>query len=539
VVAARLQLVRGADGVERVLETNRDVTEQARAEESERRLVAELARQNVELRESEERFRALADNIPQLAWMADATGYMFWYNRRWFEYTGTTLEETKGWGWQRVHDPDHVDRVVSKLARCYATGEPWEDTFPLRAADGSYRWFLSRAIPIHDAEGKVTRWFGTNTDVTDQRLAEQRKDEFLAMLSHELRNPLAPIRNSLYLLHRVVPAGDRARKAIEVIERQIHQMTRLIADLLDVSRISRGKIQIHRDRVDLALVTSRVIEDHRALFAARRIELGASVAPEALWVNGDADRLYQVAGNLLHNAAKFTPEGGRVDVQLAREGASAVLRVRDTGVGIPADMLATIFEPFTQASQALDRRAGGLGLGLALVKELVDQHGGRVEARSEGHGRGAELTVRLPLDAGAAGASREQATARASPRRRVLVIEDNVDAAESLRDALEIDAHEVAVAFDGLEGVAKARELAPEIVLCDIGLPGMDGYSVARALRGDPSLRGVTLVALTGYALAQDEQRAIAAGFDRHLAKPPDLDELQRILVEAPARRAA
>jgi PAS domain S-box-containing protein len=536
-VSSRMQLVHGRHGVDLVLETNRDITEQVRAEDDVRRLNLDLGHQNAELSESEERFRALADNITQLAWMADASGGIFWYNRRWFEYTGTTLPEMKGWGWQKVHHPDHVDRVVSKLVRCFATGEPWEDTFPLRAPDGTYRWFLSRAVPIHDAEGRVTRWFGTSTDITEQRVAEQRKDEFLAMLSHELRNPLAPIRNALYLLGRVPPGGERARRALSVIERQIQHMTRLVGDLLDVSRISRGKIQIHRAPVDLNAVVARAADDNRTVFGVRQIAFTSRVTSESMQVVGDADRLYQVVGNLLHNAAKFTPHGGHVELTLTREDGFGVLRVKDTGVGIPADMLATIFQPFAQASEALDRRAAGLGLGLALVRELVSLHGGTVEAASEGPDRGAELTVRLPAELAKTTAPEEEVPPPASGR-RVLVIEDNIDAAESLRDALAVDAHEVAVAYDGAEGVEKARAFAPEVVLCDIGLPGMDGYAVARALRAYQATRGMTLVALTGYALAQDEQRAHEAGFDRHLAKPPDLDKLQRILVEA-SRRAA
>jgi PAS domain S-box-containing protein len=536
-VSARMQLGRGRDGVDRVLETNRDITEQVRAEDDVRRLAADLSRQNAELRESDARFRALADNIAQLAWMADASGSIFWYNRRWFEFTGSTLEEMKGWGWQRIHHPDHVDRVVSKLVRCFATGELWEDTFPMRARDGSYRWFLSRAVPIHDAEGRVIRWCGTNTDVTDQRIADQRKDEFLALLSHELRNPLAPIRSALYVLGRVPPGGERGRRALAVIERQIQQMTRLVGDLLDVSRISRGKIQIHRGLVDLEAVVSRAADDHRAIFTAREIAFSASVPAGHVVVEGDTDRLYQVVGNLLHNAAKFTPSHGRVELTLALEGRTAVLRVRDNGVGIPADMLAAIFQPFAQATEALDRRAGGLGLGLALVKELVTLHGGEVEAASEGPGRGAVFSVRLPAEEVASDAPASQERPITSGR-RVLVIEDNLDAAESLREALAVDGHEVAVAYDGAEGVEKARSLGPEVVLCDIGLPGMDGYAVARALRADAATRDVTLVALTGYALPQDEQRAHEAGFDRHLAKPPDLDELQRILLGAPRRAA-
>jgi signal transduction histidine kinase/CheY-like chemotaxis protein len=370
--------------------------------------------------------------------------------------------------------------------------------------------------------------------------ADRRKDEFLAVLSHELRNPLAPIKNSLYLLDRVPPGGPKALRARAVIEHQVAHMTRLVADLLDVSRISRGKVELRREQMDLAAVVSRTVEDHRTLFAARRIALHDAAPVSPVWVHGDAVRLAQVLGNLLHNAAKFTQPGGRVDVQLDEEEGQARLRVRDTGMGIPAEALATIFEPFIQGKQGLDRGAGGLGLGLALVKGLVEMHDGTILARSEGAGRGAELEVHLPAVPPAApyAPPPERETGGAPPR-RVLVIEDNLDAAESLREVLLLSEHRVEVAHDGPSGIEIARALAPEVVLCDIGLPGMDGYAVARAFRADDTLRGCTLVALTGYALADDRQRALAAGYDEHLAKPPDLAALEKVLAAMPLRRTA
>jgi two-component system CheB/CheR fusion protein len=363
--------------------------------------------------------------------------------------------------------------------------------------------------------------------------ADRRKDEFLAVLSHELRNPLAPIRNSLYVLDRAAPGGETAQRAHAVIERQVSQITRLVGDLLDVSRISRGKIQIQREHLDLREVLGRTLEDHRSLFLSRGIELRAEQPERPVWINGDAARLAQSLGNLLQNAAKFTPAGGQVWMRLEREGKKAVLRVRDTGVGIEPEMMVRLFQPFTQADSTLARSAGGLGLGLALVKGLIELHGGEVEARSEGSGRGSEFTIRLPC------AEPEPAHAARRPQKlvrpraqRVLVIEDNADAAESLKEALEFDAYEVELAFTGPEGLQRAREFGPDVVLCDIGLPGMDGYDVARAFRADEKLHDIALVALTGYALAEDQRKAADAGFDRHLAKPPDLPTLERILAE-------
>ncbi len=368
----------------------------------------------------------------------------------------------------------------------------------------------------------------------DLKEADRRKNEFLAMLSHELRNPLAPIRNSLTIMQRAVPGGDQARRAQQTIDRQTAHMTRLIDELLDVTRISRGKITLQRERLDLCDLVRRTAEDHRSLFAKEGVDLEVHTAAQPLWVDGDQTRLTQVLGNLLQNAAKFTARGGTASVSVEEDRAAgeALVRVRDTGVGVSAEMLAHVFEPFEQADKTLDRSGGGLGLGLTLVKSLVELHGGRVEGRSGGEGTGAEFMVRLPLE------RREVEPASAGPsveprplrRQRVLVIEDNVDAAESLGDALKLDGYEVAVAFDGSQGIEKAREFGPDVVFCDIGLPGMDGYEVARAFRSDAALRGVLLAALTGYAGPEDQRRAAEAGFARHLAKPASLQALEEVI---------
>ncbi len=364
------------------------------------------------------------------------------------------------------------------------------------------------------------------------REANRRKDEFLAMLSHELRNPLAPIRNSLYILERAEPGGAQASRAQAVIERQVQHMTRLIDDLLDVTRISRGKIRLQRERLELNGLVRRVADDHREQFTRNGVALEVAICDEPLHVEGDPTRLAQVVGNLLQNAAKFTPRGGRARLSLRRSAeGSALVQVRDDGAGIAPETLSELFEPFVQAETSLDRSHGGLGLGLALAKNLVELHGGEVRAASPGLGQGAEFTVCLPL-APAAEAKQgpaSQATVTGGAR-RVLLIEDNVDAAETLREALELGGHRVEVALTGPEGLAKARALKPEVVLCDIGLPQLDGYAVARAIRSDPELRSAQLVALSGYALPEDVQRSREAGFDKHMVKPPDMGALQALL---------
>ena len=366
--------------------------------------------------------------------------------------------------------------------------------------------------------------------------ADRHKNEFLAMLSHELRNPLAPIRNSLYILDRAAPRGEQAGRARAVIERQVAHMTHLVDDLLDVTRISRGKIRLNRKSLDFGKIVRRAVEDHRPVFAMGDIELRVAIPEHPIRIDGDETRIAQVIGNLLQNASKFSDAGGRVtvSVEASESLGQAVARVRDSGAGIAPEMLPRVFEPFTQADRTLDRSRGGLGLGLALVKGLVEMHGGTVGVESEGQGKGAEFAVRFPLLVGHAPAiERPGAMPQHRPPRRVLVIEDNVDAAESLREVLAFDGHAVEVAHTGLAGVDKARDFGPEVVLCDVGLPGMDGYGVARAMRADPALRSVTLVALTGYAGADDVARAKEAGFDDHIAKPPRIEQLERVIWDA------
>ncbi|MBI5489715.1 MAG: response regulator [Deltaproteobacteria bacterium] len=364
------------------------------------------------------------------------------------------------------------------------------------------------------------------------READRRKTEFLAVLSHELRNPLAPIRNGVYILGRSPPGGEQARRALDVIDRQAAHLTRLVEDLLDVTRIARGKVRLKPERLDLSTLVRRTVDDHRAQFADRGISLDVDLPSTPIVVTGDPTRLAQVVGNLLHNAAKFTPSGGAVVVSLAVEGGKeAVVRVTDTGAGIPRDVLPHLFQPFMQADATLDRSSGGLGLGLALVRGLAELHGGSSTAASEGPGRGAEFCVRLPMASGpAAGCEPEDCAPSTATHRRVLLIDDVQDAAESLRDALAIAGHEVEIALDGPGGIAKARSFRPDAVLCDIGLPGMDGYEVARAMRAEPDLHGVLLVALTGYAGVEDAARALESGFDCHLAKPPDMAVIDRLL---------
>lgn len=372
------------------------------------------------------------------------------------------------------------------------------------------------------------------------RDADRRRTEFLAVLSHELRNPLTPIRNSVYILEHASPGGDQARRAQSVIDRQSMHMAQLIEDLLDVTRISRGKLELHRERVDLNDLAERTVEDHRSLFTQNGVQLDLHAASGEVWVMGDKTRLAQILGNLLQNAGKFTPRGGTASVAVEQDvrGGQAVITVADTGSGIDPEMIPRLFQPFAQAETTLDRSKGGLGLGLALVKGLAEMHGGTVSVESPGSGHGATFRVTLPLDMTAAAEMPTSQDACLRAPRRVLVIEDNSDAADSLREALALCGHDVDVACGGLKGIQAARGFEPDVVLCDIGLPDIDGYAVARTMRADPALSRVALVALTGYAQPEDVARAREAGFDAHVVKPPRLEVLEQLLADLGSRPA-
>jgi signal transduction histidine kinase/CheY-like chemotaxis protein len=364
---------------------------------------------------------------------------------------------------------------------------------------------------------------------------DRRKDEFLATLSHELRNPLAPIRNSIHVLERAEPGSERAVRSKEVLRRQTEHLTRLVDDLLDVTRVSRGKIELQRQRVDLREIVRKASDDLGSEFVREGVVLRVASGAGPVWVDADATRLAQVVGNLLQNAVKFTPAGGAVDVAVAvaPTGDVASLRVRDEGIGMAPGEVERMFEPFAQADHAPGRGKGGLGLGLALVRALVELHGGTVRGRSDGLGRGSEFVVTLPRAVAEPAAARPGGSAAGRARRVVLVIEDNPDVGRSVADLLELDGHCVRVARDGRGGLALAHELRPDVVLCDIGLPDLDGYEVARALRRDEGLRRTRLVALSGFAQEEDRRRAREAGFDAHVAKPPDPEELASLVAAA------
>jgi PAS domain S-box-containing protein len=646
-------VVSDGGAVAEVLLIHQDVTEQMQAQEA--------------AKVSEMRLKHLANAIPQLAWMAEPDGDVHWYNDRWYDYTGTTLQQLREQGWHIVHDPDALPEVAARWKHSVATGEPFQMTVPIRGRDGQFRPFFTLVEPLKDEQGRVLQWFGTNTDVTalqeaqaslhqaeerlrlateaggvgiwevdlvqgtgswsreamailgsprseftqadwgevvdprdreaatrawldaighdvpydvefrtqhraadgqdrwvlsrgrverdaagrplrglgvalditelrrsqnaliesEQRLraADERKNEFLAMLAHELRNPLAPIRNAMHVLRCDGEDAQRRARLLALMERQTAHMVRLVDDLLEVSRITQGKIHLSKEVVELRQLIHESVESATPALEATQVQLALDLPAQPLRLLADPVRLAQVVGNLLHNACKYTPRQGHVSLALRRDGGWAQVRVSDDGEGIPADMLERVFELFTQVKPAQGRGQGGLGIGLALVRALVELHGGQVWAESAGPGRGTSVTLRLPLlaeDAEAGDAGKAAQASGALQRRRVLVVDDNRDAADTLAMMLRFEGGEVHVAYDGEQALVLAEQIQPHAVLLDIGLPGISGHETARRLQQQPWGARAVLIALTGWGQAEDRRLALEAGFDAHLAKPAD-----------------
>jgi two-component system CheB/CheR fusion protein len=505
--------------------------------------ITERERAEATLRENEERLRLALEAGQVGTWDWDVVGNRVTWSETIYRFHGLKPGEFGG----RVEDfadivhPEDRERVNAAISAALEGKESYSIEMRVVWPDGTVRWIATNGNVIFDPEGQPVRMLGATVDITDSKLAEEalreadrRKDEFLAMLAHELRNPLAPIRNAVQLLRRLGPSEPEIQWTREVIERQVEHLVRLVDDLLDVSRITQGKITLQKEKVDLITIIGRALETSRPLIDSRKHRLTVSLPEQPLRLEGDTTRLTQVVSNLLNNAAKFTPEGGQIWLVAEAQNGQVVLRVRDTGVGIPEDLLPQVFDLFRQADRSLDRSQGGLGIGLTLVRRLLEMHGGTVEVYSDGPGCGSEFVVRLPAFA-EPGQALEDASAvesdmENSARYRVLVVDDNVDSAESIALLFELNGHHVRMAHDGPAALEIAYSFHPQVIVLDIGLPGMDGYEVARRLRSEAQMQSVNLIALTGYGQSEDRQRSIAAGFNHHLVKPVDPEVLQTLI---------
>jgi PAS domain S-box-containing protein len=491
------------------------------------------------LRSANVLYRAMIEDMKEAAVALDRNGIVVYCNAYFAELMKADRSAIVGTSiFPSVPDESRHFFLPLKHA---SNGVASREEIALRTKDGDLVPVFATLNPIqveeHDVFCLILTSLAGQKREEELLVESRRKDEFLAMLAHELRNPIAPIRNAAHMLALTDSAEPRLKWAREVIDRQVVHMTRLVDDLLDVSRITRGKIRLDAEPTDLGLVISRSIETSRPVIEAQRHRLIVDLSPDALPVHADMTRLSQAISNLLNNAAKFTPEGGRIWLKAERQDGSAVVSVRDSGIGIAPDMLPRIFDMFTQADSTRERAQGGLGIGLTLVRTLVEMHGGTVEAKSAGLGQGTEFVIRLPIREndrvrGAAEAQeRRPRSAVATPTtpRRIVIVEDNADSSETLMVLLTELGHDVRTANNAETAVEVARRFHPELMLVDIGLPGVNGHELARRLRRTPGLESVVLVAVTGYGRAEDRRASLEAGFDEHWVKPIDLAALSRI----------
>ncbi|MEJ1931938.1 ATP-binding protein, partial [Nostoc sp. NIES-2111] len=537
-----------------ILRTNEisKANEKLQQEINERQRILEI------LKESEERYRYLAEAIPQLVWTANANGECDYFNENWCNYTGLTLEESLGSGWLATLHPDDVEQSHAVWLNAVETGTLYENEYRFkRAVDSSYRWQLGRGFPLKDHQGKVVKWFGTCTDIHEQKqILEERarlleleqsaraeaetanrlKDEFLAVLSHELRTPLNAILGWSKLLQERQLNPARTSQALATIERNATLQVQLIEDLLDISRILQGKLVINITKVNLVIVILTALETMRLAAETKSIEISTRFAPNIGQVMGDSARLQQVVWNLLSNAVKFTPNGGKIEVRLEKVNDYAQIVVSDTGKGISPEFLPYVFDYFRQADSSSTRKFGGLGLGLAIVRKIVEIHGGTVIAQSLGEEQGATFTVRLPMlpEEDVSGNYEEYHSASLQNNSlqllgiKILVVDDDADSRDFLAFILEQEGAEVSLATSALEALQLLPEIKPDVLVSDISMPDMDGYTLMRQIRMWTKEQGreIPAIALTAFARQYDREQALHAGYQLHLPKPLNAEEL-------------
>lgn len=491
-------------------------------------------------RRVELQFRELAEAMPQIVYVTDRRGSIEFVNARWKIHTGLDSAESDVLS-QVVH-PEDLPILASAWQTAMSTERELAAEFRLRnVADQTYRWFLTRATPSRDESGAVVRWYGTSTDIEELRAARQaleesdrRKDEFLATLAHELRNPMAPLRNAVSIL-KMSTTQKELPWALDLIDRQLHQITRLIDDLMDVSRINEGKLQMQIATLDLRSVVHAAVEMCDDIVAAGKHTVTIEEPSQPIAVEGDSVRLVQTVVNLITNAVKYSDAGTSITIRALAAGDSASIQVEDHGIGIPPQQLESIFGMFTQVSHSAYRERGGLGIGLSLVQRLVHLHSGTVKAHSDGTGTGSTFTITLPIGAPkecenpVISVTPEPAALRSL---RILLVDDNVDAVSSLAALLEQRGATVQTASHGLEVVPAAIDFTPDVIVLDIGLPGADGYEVCRMIRSESWGRQLPMIALTGWGHENDRTRAKQAGFDRHVVKPAHPDDLMTVIGE-------
>jgi PAS domain S-box-containing protein len=485
---------------------------------------------------AQEALLAFSNSIPAIAWEASPAGKLERFNSQWEAFTGQPEARALGYGWAEALHPDDAEPVWRAWKKAREDGKEWTVEHRLRHADGSWRWFLTRAVPQKDSSGRVLHWFGTTTDIEDARRAAQalrtadrQKDEFLATLAHELRNPLAPIRTAVHLLSMPAVAEPVRTRAVQIVERQVSHMARLLDDLIDVARITQRRLVLKRDWVQVQAIVDTALEAAMPVAERKRHALTTHVEQPQQWLHADPVRLAQVLSNILNNACKYTDAGGRIQLDVSGEDGWIVFSVTDNGIGMGPEALHTVFHMFAQEQSALERSEGGLGIGLGLAKGLVELHGGTISASSPGIGGGSRFEVRLPVSAhpGQQASAPPAAEAeRTSDQRSVLLADDNIDAVEVLAEVLRMAGHEVHLATEGTTAAAMAARLQPRVLVLDIGMPGLNGYEVARQVRAQFWGRRALLIAATGWGQEEDRRKAQAAGFDLHLTKPFSPEEL-------------
>ncbi|YAF95798.1 MAG: ATP-binding protein [Nodularia sp. CChRGM 3473] len=531
--------------------------EQLQQEVAERQRILEI------LRQSEERYRYLAEAIPQLVWTSNAEGECDYFNQNWCEYTGLTLEQSLGSGWLAALHPEDVPRAFAAWSNAVKTGTLYDREYRFkRAADGSYRWQLARGLPLKDEQNRVVKWFGTCTDIHEQKqilqeraqllelekaarakaeTANRIKDQFLAVLSHELRTPLNAILGWSKLLQSRKFDQDKTTQALATIERNATLQVQLIEDLLDISKILQGKLALKTTSINLESVVLPALETMRLAAEAKSMQMIPIFEPNVGQVMGDSARLQQVVWNLLSNAVKFTPKGGKVEVRVKQADGYAQIVVSDTGKGISAEFLPYVFDYFRQADSSSTRTFGGLGLGLAIVRNIVEIHGGTVKAESSGEAQGATFTVQLPL-------SQNESLSKTNEQNpsallatqslpltgvQILVVDDDADSREFVAFVLEQEGSEVMAVSSAFAALQTLKQVKPDVLVSDISMPDMDGYMLIRQLRTWTTEQGgkIPAIALTAFAGNNDQQRALAAGFQMHLSKPFNPEELVAAIV--------